>query len=779
MFPSPSSSLMVTSPALLRVKPDPFATPQPQARQGALPPAPAPMIPYDTAQPWMPLVQVDPLPTHEPHSHNHEDHEQTSTAVGRFGKVFTGALMVDVVRRLADEETIAGQHYLKGSSKINQNVESLLWVDHTGRTAEERAIANAKHGGPADPNAVVEAVFTNNKKPKAKFQNRLPESFKKGAESSALLSTNPKTWAKALGLLAGVQMLNTGLGLHMAPWLTAMETGAFVHLLIPGSTGYKTAHWMTMAPLLAASAFAGSQANRALGQQVDKQNEWSHTQKDLAKSLGGVGVSVAVGAGAMLAFPHMHLAMATSKLGGKEGWYINTIKTVDGLEAGIKEAWSHWKQGKAIDWNLVKWASGTPFHTYDVKQHGSLAAHKAGHFYTFESDPASKVYRFAKAYQHSDMAKQFRATAWENGRLKPNPELANSPYSTFYMKEVGHMATGHLEDHVNNLQALNQTLASTASLPAGLKNVAHTLEATIQQMNAPKGESHVLLHEYQAVQPLKASLNALREYRDVKGVQTPVPWKEHSQFGEEGALKQCTLQGCTPIHSLLERLDATIQGIDAPQEGDFLKVMLAQYQVQQKLAKALEKHSVVPFTNDAKLNELYTQWFRFQEAHFPQVGKTDFGHDLAVIGESLKHIEGIKNYLKTTSSLTFGKFSPEFYQAHGLTKDAPFIESAIHKNTHPTEHMKFHIPRVSKFWELSDGEGAAAGAITCGNGCCAGSFFCLNEATALFGSVATSLGGWANDMLGKLGVKPPAFLHANNDKDAYGNTDTSGRSPSQ
>jgi hypothetical protein len=61
------------------------------------------------------------------------------------------------------------------------------------------------------------------------------------------------------------------------------------------------------------------------------------------------------------------------------------------------------------------------------------------------------------------------------------------------------------------------------------------------------------------------------------------------------------------------------------------------------------------------------------------------------------------------------------------------------------EHIEGAIPSVSSFWAMT---GAAAGAVTCGSGCCAGSFFCLNEATALFGSLFGAL-------VGKLGLNQP------------------------
>ena len=179
---------------------------------------------------------------------------------------------------------------------------------------------------------------------------KLPKWLQRQDESSALLTMNPMTWLKSLGLMGGVSLINKGLGLALPAPVLALELGAAFHSLIPGTIGMKTAHFMTMAPLLAGSALIASTAHHKTDAYIDTKDDWSPSQRELARTTSGLVTSGVMAAGAMALFPRVHLGLMelrdpfakASKLrplwGGEKGWYINTVHHVDGLVNGVRES---------------------------------------------------------------------------------------------------------------------------------------------------------------------------------------------------------------------------------------------------------------------------------------------------------------------------------------------------------------------------------------------------------------------------------------------------------
>lgn len=179
---------------------------------------------------------------------------------------------------------------------------------------------------------------------------KLPKWLQRQDESSALLTMNPMTWLKSLGLMGGVSLINKGLGLALPAPVLALELGAAFHSLIPGTIGMKTAHFMTMAPLLAGSALIASTAHHKTDAYIDTKDDWSPSQRELARATSGLVTSGVMAAGAMALFPRVHLGLMelrdpfakASKLrplwGGEKGWYINTVHHVDGLVNGVRES---------------------------------------------------------------------------------------------------------------------------------------------------------------------------------------------------------------------------------------------------------------------------------------------------------------------------------------------------------------------------------------------------------------------------------------------------------
>ncbi len=138
---------------------------------------------------------------------------------------------------------------------------------------------------------------------------KLPKWLQRQDESSALLTMNPITWLKSLGLMGGASLINKGLGLALPAPVLALELGAAFHSLIPGTIGMKTAHFMTMAPLLAGSALIASTAHNKTDAYIDTQDEWSPAQRELARATSGLVTSGVMAAGAMALFPRVHLGL--------------------------------------------------------------------------------------------------------------------------------------------------------------------------------------------------------------------------------------------------------------------------------------------------------------------------------------------------------------------------------------------------------------------------------------------------------------------------------------
>jgi hypothetical protein len=178
----------------------------------------------------------------------------------------------------------------------------------------------------------------------------VPSWLRPKIESSALFQPTPLAVLKALGLMSAVSMINKGIGLSLASPLLALELGAAFHAMIPGSIGMKTAHFLTMAPLLAGSALVASTAHEKIEDRIDDQKGWSANQKAFAKGLSGLAVSGVTAVGAMALFPRVHLGLMELKnpfahatterslWGGEKGWYINTVHHVDGVVNGVRES---------------------------------------------------------------------------------------------------------------------------------------------------------------------------------------------------------------------------------------------------------------------------------------------------------------------------------------------------------------------------------------------------------------------------------------------------------
>jgi hypothetical protein len=168
-------------------------------------------------------------------------------------------------------------------------------------------------------------------------------------------------------------------------------------------------------------------------------------------------------------------------------------------------------------------------------------------------------------------------------------------------------------------------------------------------------------------------------------------------------------------------------------------------------AKAIEQYytanPTVSFTLDKALNEELMALVKSINKPENKFQKETLSTDYKLMRSTLlPHIEKITKRLTQLAVDAEQTPSTVLQKQLGLENLSPFDVLDLNQTRKKellqlytkTDHLKGHIPSVSSFWAIT---GAAAGAVTCGSGCCAGSFFCLNEATALFGSLFGALAG--------------------------------------
>ncbi|MCX5921367.1 MAG: hypothetical protein NTW61_08655 [Candidatus Melainabacteria bacterium] len=527
-------------------------------------------------------------------------------------------------------------------------------------------------------------------------ENKLPTASQ--PKPSALLSTDVSSWVKSLGLLAGVQGINTGLGLQFPPIINALELGAVSHMLIPGTLGGKVAHFMTMAPLLIGSVGATQLAHGVIDYTVEQDGGLNSKEKKLTKSLLGFMVSIGVGVGAMALFPRIHIGLAglgvkfqsKTATGAKasENWYITTVKTVDGWQFATGKAWEHVQAKLKNQWertlkkgdekpvaNTQAWFDKKTFKTHAEVPWTDLK------FYT--EQPEKKLYTLQKSHsqtlevlpepytwqehtmqwltgKQSSVARAMLATKWgRNGKPVPSRQfLKGGEFEQFqakYKKDIDHNMIGGVLPILKSASEIKVFLDGNPTVTLFKEpDLNHAVVSLIETITDPKNNF--------AKQDLSTDFTLIQErllpkLKAIETIALRYPEKSISGGGGKGSSQ---LLGVGEIHAAA----ATVQEAATTQKKEH------------RLKHVMEAHLQTQKINTAIV-----------------INKT---RQLLIVLEELDHIEGA-------------------------------------------------IPSVSSFWAMT---GAAAGAVTCGSGCCAGSFFCLNEATALFGSLFGAL-------VGKLGLKQP------------------------
>lgn len=662
-------------------------------------------------------------------------------------------------------------------------------------------------------------------------------------KSSALLSTDVGTWVKSLGLLVGVQGINAGLGLQMPPVLNALELGAASHVLIPGTLGARTAHFLTMAPLLAASVGVTQAAHSVIDTQVDKQTNWTDSQQTLAKSVLGLGVSVGAGIGAMALFPKVHLGLAS--LGVKfhpstasaqkqaENWYITTTKTVDGLAYATQKSWQgamesigeHWQKltspktttvpAPLFNWERFKADAETPWSNpvaiyprlgNDGIVRAELPETKLYRLqkidtrdltlYRQPTTPLERVWHLLTGNQ-SATAHGFLSTRWDAATRTPIPASAFADvqalkqFEAAYTKEISHVMRG--EGYTNAVARLKEAVATfietdfeelgnnlfsgnKGGLNQTFDKKFNTLHETLQTETSPLLEQLTSsLPTMPANQsPLLFEYNLFKQHYEALKQHLPEMQKQQSNYHATGQHKITSMQqyfeALRPFFELKEEYDAlgndAIEAIKqhaavCTEEGHNHGAIVAQQQENMskwKTAIDSDLHKTVFLTDwlngwkekqsatvvlhpNATVNTVLHQILSDGLQYNASIGNSNLANDLSIIKE--RYLPLIKKLNEQGIDFRDDNSKQHFQQQvlQQLGKQTPetaLVSSRLTELLSTVDHIKFHIPDVPTFWAIT---GAAAGAVTCGNGCCSGSFFCLNEATALLGSLLGTLFG--------------------------------------
>ena len=303
--------------------------------------------------------------------------------------------------------------------------------------------------------------------------DKIPKWLLRREESSALLTMNPMSWLKAVGLMGSVSLVNKGLMMHLAPPLFALEIGAIFHSMIPGSIGMKTANFMTMAPLLAGSAWLASSAHGKVNEQIDQQKDWSDNQKNVAKGISSFAISGATAVGAMAVFPRVHLGLMELRnpfiqdslkhrplWGGEKGWYINTVHHVDGFVNGVRESLSTAWQDRNLKNVVQRFKAG-----YDATflQQGDPMLNGADNFYRTHVPSMVKskgieqyTYNMLRAVPFTATSKAYVRSIPVGGTGKSNTEGLPKVFQSHFESEMAHMTT---QDLAEKVAKLHETLA--------------------------------------------------------------------------------------------------------------------------------------------------------------------------------------------------------------------------------------------------------------------------------------------------------------------------------
>ncbi|MCS6266252.1 MAG: hypothetical protein H2174_01670 [Vampirovibrio sp.] len=651
-------------------------------------------------------------------------------------------------------------------------------------------------------------------KPKPNALRIYPDTLLK-TKPAALLTTDAISWVKSLGLLAGVQGINAGLGLHLPPVINALELGAVSHVLIPGTLGSKVAHFMTMAPLLIGSVGVTQLAHGAIDPTVDKDDSLTKNEKQLTKSLLGMAVSIGMGVGAMALFPRIHMGLSgldvkfqSNKVTGAkagENWYITTTKTVDGWQHATGKAWEQLQTKLQNKWERTwkKTAERPPLNKepwFDKNAFKTHAEVPWSNPYFYEEKPEDKLFALQKAYSQTlevlpePYTWQEKALHWLNGKQSPVAKAilttrwhvakreaqfnqafltngAFQQFEPFYKRDINHvMGDGQYyqtakQKLIKALEELStpqqpEPISGNSLLGGGTGMIGQRKPRISEAINnlvvELAKEAPTLLEALKQGKSSKQTSPFLQEYLLLKPHFEIL--KAHFENSSDSQMSASEIKLYTYLNALTPFFDAN----NNVSNGLLPKITLLGEQL-------YDWHSANPtitFSTDASLNKQLIQLITAFKTRNETMGSADLSADLSTVqqyylpiteqletafqafrktkpdcveceNENTRSAELKQFYARVTETLT-----PQLTTGNNdkavakAKKQATEIADQLALLHDKTEHLRGHVPGSAPFWAMT---GAAAGAVTCGSGCCAGSFFCLNEATALFGSLFGAL----------------------------------------
>ena len=508
--------------------------------------------------------------------------------------------------------------------------------------------------------------------------NKIPTWLVKRQESSALLTMNPMTWLKAVGLMGSASLINKGLMLHLAPPLFALEIGAIFHSMIPGSIGMKTANFITMAPLLAGSAWLASSVHGKVNEQID-QKDWTSNQKTLAKGVSNFAISGLTAVGAMAIFPHAHLgllelrnpfmrqAVAHRPLwGGEKGWYIHTVHAVDGLVNSVRESLKHLWQKRTLGElpQVVQRAFQAPLWGQGHKNLNAQDNYYRTHVPSMVRSHGVEeyVYKMLRAVPFTATSQAYRATRF-GGTAKSTIEGLAKAFQPHYDSELAHMTSQDLAEKVKHLEAeLQKTVHASVQkqhqrldaklaqdgVPALIRPavVARQMLEKLDKKNPLRpAYVDVAFHGDEAVgRAIEAKFQAGDPYGELLKAYNELA-EEYNEFGESvsGSEQQrAVLQAKSNLWQYLEKEPKAygfhsnafliVSGTPTSSDAEFYARLLERLTINEQANAAQTSNSIFP-NNDAeffkKLKNLYTEIIlasSTQEEFEAVVQKMEAGH---------------------------------------------------------------------------------------------------------------------------------------------------------
>jgi len=568
----------------------------------------------------------------------------------------------------------------------------------------------------------------------------VPAWSKHTVESSSLLKFEPVTILKALGLAGSASLINKGLGLYLSPPLLAMELGAVFHALVPGSVGMKTAHYLTMAPLLGGSAYVANQVHNKINDHVDQNKSMDSNTKTFVKAASGFGVSAATAVGAMALYPRVNLGLVEARMNNSSrGWYLNTAQSIDGVVSAGREAFQNLKGNSPFKGESLGAAMSRgwklPFLGKNDPTLAALGYDKSYNYYSQNvpslwntSGIETQTYQTLRAVRFTDTATQMLKTEMTGKSYTPNPDMP-AAFQDAYNRELSHLAD---DKHREQSLALGEQLSKWS----GHNPLTHSMISKVESLIASnQPQVPEVIHSLLALRELAPHANdvlkTVPSHHDI----TPMKQELEKLVGQRLYAREFDAKtGKEMIGTFID--DPSKRDIILPTLGDFGRMAFYSHEMKNIVERAEGTNPY--FSRLAHQNNPTSKTLSALHSNVMDSSQ------IMKKGSTLKdNFVLLTNALDAVNPINEGRLSKQgkldveanLNKAGWSARDVDQFTTALNGYVSRIDHAKNHDPQVTKAWALEAGAGGAV----CANGCCAGSVFCWNEAVALIGSTMSTL----------------------------------------